>query len=72
MLQVGAKVTVFRGLPLVNFYLGDSFTYKRMWQSYECSVWTRRRIKVKEGKKLNYQFTTFVYYSDSLRLPFIF
>ena len=32
MLQVGAKVTVFLGLPLVNFYLGDSFTYKRVWQ----------------------------------------
>ena len=49
MLHVGAKVTVFRGLPLVNFNLGDSFTHKRMWQV--TNVLCGRGEELKEGEK---------------------
>jgi len=55
MLQVGAKVTVFRGLPLVNFYLGDSFTYKRMWQVTNVLCGRGEELKRKRNEIINLQ-----------------
>jgi len=64
MLQVGAKVTVLRGLPLVNFYLGDSFTYKRMWQvtNVLCGRGEelKRRRKINEIINLQHSFITHI------------